>query len=87
MALPPTVTGLSPLARGNRMGAHRTRKDWGPIPARTGQPQIGAIAIGLRKAYPRSHGATYLVSLQGLWLQGLSPLARGNLEQPSTELL
>ena len=79
MALPPTVTGLSPLARGNRMGAHRTRKDWGPIPARTGQPQIGAIAIGLRKAYPRSHGATSRVGRVLLDWMGLSPLARGNL--------
>ena len=53
----------------------------GPIPARTGQPQRGRKALGLDRAYPRSHGAT---STSGLVLtpgEGLSPLARGNLKE------
>ena len=76
--------GLSPLARGNR-----TQEAWanawgGPIPARTGQPDYEPLQQERIGAYPRSHGATQVAADLGLTLEGLSPLARGNL--PASEM-
>ena len=70
--------GLSPLARGNRRARLVIHHRSGPIPARTGQPTSTAWPMDMRRAYPRSHGATSwrLRSITASW--GLSPLARGN---------
>ena len=77
-ASPSPQQGLSPLARGNLIGVAERVVALGPIPARTGQPQIGAIATGLPRAYPRSHGATGFTQMVFPLGCGLSPLARGN---------
>ena len=74
----PSEMGLSPLARGNRAPGGKPCKGEGPIPARTGQPLQGHAGGALRRAYPRSHGATPVVSSAILSAKGLSPLARGN---------
>ena len=70
--------GLSPLARGNR--GHRLGPPaWrGPIPARTGQPNLQSISASSNTAYPRSHGATAPLLPLSFPSPGLSPLARGN---------
>ena len=73
--------GLSPLARGNHHHAGQPRWLPGPIPARTGQPGLGAPDSCSSWAYPRSHGATVAESAGVFPIQGLSPLARGNLGQ------
>ena len=71
--------GLSPLARGNPAQTPRLFAPAGPIPARTGQPIPNSpVGVGQR-AYPRSHGATRIGALLHLAVEGLSPLARGNL--------
>ena len=71
--------GLSPLARGNREKCATHHGACGPIPARTGQP-MGQFGSGfLARAYPRSHGATVGPAIALCLVEGLSPLARGNL--------
>ena len=72
------AAGLSPLARGNQNELVLPCFWLGPIPARTGQPGAGCTGRGLLGAYPRSHGATPVVSSSPLAYPGLSPLARGN---------
>ena len=71
--------GLSPLARGNLLGALGLQRTNGPIPARTGQPQPGSQCHRPPGAYPRSHGATVPWMAPPTVIVGLSPLARGNL--------
>ena len=73
------LTGLSPLARGNRAWPNTPGPRSGPIPARTGQPNEMIRAITAARAYPRSHGATRTTLIFISSLLGLSPLARGNL--------
>ena len=79
------VSGLSPLARGNRVALLRLCAFVRPIPARAGQPDADALDRRWNGAYPRSRGAT----VQGLRLfwghYGLSPLARGNLGLQAAE--
>ena len=74
----PLFAGLSPLARGNPNQYLRKRLERGPIPARTGQPQVGGAVVVAGRAYPRSHGATDNALFPMRYLLGLSPLARGN---------
>ena len=75
---PPSLAGLSPLARGNRGRGCRNPAGGRPIPARTGQPCRDCAQDTWRGAYPRSHGATCpALPRCGSW-RGLSPLARGN---------
>ena len=71
--------GLSPLARGNRQHPAASPARRGPIPARAGQPSPTCLIALLRRAYPRSRGATDLVAKVHALKKGLSPLARGNL--------
>ena len=71
--------GLSPLARGNRGKTCSVVMVIGPIPARTGQPWLTRHSSRGRRAYPRSHGATFKDRIYRSGLTGLSPLARGNL--------
>ena len=53
-----SVTGLSPLARGNLRAVDEAQFDAGPIPARAGQPRCAWRCRLLSRAYPRSRGAT-----------------------------
>ena len=52
------VAGLSPLARGNLDRAAVAGSRLGPIPARAGQPLRLLLGCCIRRAYPRSRGAT-----------------------------
>ena len=74
--------GLSPLARGNQTHAYVQPQIVGPIPARTGQPDDHNGVDRRPRAYPRSHGATWVKVGMSLHHQGLSPLARGNRFAP-----
>ena len=73
-----STTGLSPLARGNQNINNVAGQEYGPIPARTGQPPACAAGRCSAGAYPRSHGATALGGSAWVRKMGLSPLARGN---------
>ena len=73
------LAGLSPLARGNQDLPSAKWSAGGPIPARAGQPGLWPKALPLKKAYPRSRGATNGCCWYMSELRGLSPLARGNL--------
>ena len=80
LRVPPTFwPGLSPLARGNLGQANLGATNYGPIPARAGQPSFADWSEARRWAYPRSRGATPTDRLQYVRTEGLSPLARGNL--------
>ena len=72
-------SGLSPLARGNRLCARVLTAVMGPIPARAGQPGVCEYRPRFGRAYPRSRGATLVKPIWGRQTTGLSPLARGNL--------
>ncbi len=74
--------GLSPLARGNLAMGTESAAPAGPIPARTGQPHPLALHVPHGRAYPRSHGATERIVMDGRIHRGLSPLARGNRAAP-----
>ncbi len=74
--------GLSPLARGNRTLTQYPGQHIGPIPARAGQPSRPTILMRRTWAYPRSRGATSRSCDRLEFGEGLSPLARGNLEDP-----
>ena len=79
MVTPITLSlGLSPLARGNRLASPPGFCLTGPIPARAGQPQSSEPLNTLKRAYPRSRGATSRVTRSLCRCLGLSPLARGN---------
>ena len=52
------ASGLSPLARGNRVGLDQVAGLEGPIPARAGQPRLAVAPNSSPWAYPRSRGAT-----------------------------
>jgi len=73
--------GLSPLARGNRVGRRRWSAKIGPIPARAGEPDSDRQRSTPAGAYPRSRGGTNTTQHQDSGRQGLSPLARGNRSQ------
>ena len=77
-AVPSANWGLSPLARGNLSRPTRRGCAGGPIPARAGQPRTDSPDCVLRRAYPRSRGATPAPSRSTQPAKGLSPLARGN---------
>ena len=73
-----SLTGLSPLARGNRHAHSRAADRDGPIPARAGEPSRFGLRALFCWAYPRSRGGTAPVLKSPKRLTGLSPLARGN---------
>ena len=79
--------GLSPLARGNQVAKLHQCVVFGPIPARAGQPRWPALLHRRVGAYPRSRGATAAGLEAKALLQGLSPLARGNLTHSPVHLL
>ena len=78
--------GLSPLARGNHRRGHLWLASLGPIPARAGEPEPCLSHDDFARAYPRSRGGTDNSTSQKRLPKGLSPLARGNLEDKSTSL-
>ncbi len=71
--------GLSPLTRGNQVGAREVGVREGPIPAHAGQPAAPAAVRPGAGAYPRSRGATRAKLRRLGGSKGLSPLTRGNL--------
>ncbi len=77
-------SGLSPLARGNPQSRCATHARSRPIPARAGQPSIARCSCAVRRAYPRSRGATSCWRIVYCRCSGLSPLARGNLPPSGT---
>ena len=77
--------GLSPLARGNQCQGDSDDREKGPIPARAGEPAWRATGCAARWAYPRSRGGTVTTSVSMGASGGLSPLARGNLEEGNFE--
>ena len=76
------VAGLSPRARGNRptflIAIIRTRS----IPACAGDPVTLFFRAEAVRVYPRVRGGTRLPARWLLRQAGLSPRARGNLEEP-----
>jgi len=76
---PSPSQGLSPLARGNPLGAAALDGQHGSIPACAGEPGwIGFRHHGWR-VYPRLRGGTSTCDNEHTAASGLSPLARGNL--------
>ena len=73
--------GLSPLTRGNQVATEGACGASGPIPAHAGQPSTDLQVSRLRRAYPRSRGATVTVTWNATYQRGLSPLTRGNQAQ------
>ena len=71
--------GLSPLARGNLNPSDFALTVTGPIPARAGEPLTRQPLPCPAGAYPRSRGGTGWTDMTLTSMQGLSPLARGNL--------
>ena len=72
--------GLSPLARGNLPEIVCCTASMGTIPARAGEPDYAYRSWCLCGDYPRSRGGTHLIIYWVVVVRGLSPLARGNLE-------
>ena len=72
------LRGLSPHARGNRCCAGRPSGARGSIPARAGQPESGGSRWAGQWVYPRTRGATQLIATTNVYIEGLSPHARGN---------
>ena len=77
-----TSVGLSPLTRGNRGALCSLGRAQGPIPAHAGQPRMMKSRHYSTRAYPRSRGATYSRRNAMMSCTGLSPLTRGNRQQP-----
>ena len=73
--------GLSPHARGNRVGALRCTHGFGPIPACAGEPYFQMERCSCDWAYPRMRGGTQRALLMALNGEGLSPHARGNRDR------
>ena len=71
--------GLSPLARGNPPAFDLRHRAVRPIPARAGEPRSTRPTATNSRAYPRSRGGTKGALTERWAIQGLSPLARGNL--------
>jgi hypothetical protein len=77
---PTSALGLSPRARGN-LGRMRWRALWlGPIPACAGEPNTEKCIKTILGAYPRVRGGTDSKAVLQVWHEGLSPRARGNLD-------
>ena len=72
------IYGLSPRARGNHTAAYLYGKGIRSIPACAGEPWRRMITLRSSKVYPRVRGGTAELGDPYLYLQGLSPRARGN---------
>ncbi len=76
------LTGLSPLARGNHTRKSELLDTSRPIPARAGESKTTSMILVFNRAYPRSRGGILQRQYQQRLEQGLSPLARGNPDDP-----
>ena len=77
-----SVSGLSPLVRGN-LDHPEFAGGWNrSIPARAGKPVGGKTVAYMERVYPRSCGETAGRSSKARHTQGLSPLVRGNHRGP-----
>ena len=77
------AVGLSPRVRGNLLERRHLYHGLWSIPARTGEPLIGAFDRAEVLVYPRAYGGTTApYGLKGT-LPGLSPRVRGNPERIS----
>ena len=74
--------GLSPLTRGNRVAKKFALRKIGPIPAHAGEPICNSKAGHRQWAYPRSRGGTTSNQSRHPPKSGLSPLTRGNRDEP-----
>ena len=79
------LKGLSPFARGNLLVVACLWCGPGPIPVRTGEPEIESASNCFSRAYPRSHGGTQIKHGAMQTQCGLSPFARGNRELKSID--
>ncbi len=73
--------GLSPHARGNLSSGKPLSHRQGPIPACAGEPPDRHCDHHSKRAYPRMRGGTGHVLITDKPGLGLSPHARGNLEE------
>ena len=70
--------GPSPLARGSLHVVGFDADAVGSIPARAGQPDMGAVLRHITRVHPRSRGAARRAGKARRTNQGPSPLARGS---------
>ena len=73
-----TVKGLSPRVRGNPGRRAGRLLLPGSIPACAGEPRQGLPQRHFLRVYPRVCGGTYLRTVPGAYVEGLSPRVRGN---------
>ena len=78
LAKSPPDHGLSPRVRGNPGTPGTFWSALGSIPARAGEPCIGAAAKGGSRVYPRACGGTEGAEAEYNKEVGLSPRVRGN---------
>ena len=78
------MSGSSPLTRGKRTKALRSRYTRGLIPAHAGKTRASKSAPHLGQAHPRSRGENGTFTCATRALTGSSPLTRG--KQPPEEL-
>ena len=74
----PLAQGLSPHARGSRLGVYRKRLVLGSIPACAGEPDCRHGRRGLIGVYPRMRGGAHRTNTGLMTDGGLSPHARGS---------
>ena len=73
--------GLPPRVRGNRQRVQDGERQYGPTPARAGQPRYARAVRSVPWAYPRACGATSSVSAPPWMASGLPPRVRGNRDR------
>ena len=74
----PSINGLSPRERGNRLGRRNAPEPVGSIPARAGEPPLRLRPLGASPVYPRASGGTSPATSSAQSGRGLSPRERGN---------
>ena len=74
----PSLWGLSPPTRGNRLVFAPLPLSWGSIPAHAGEPRVVSPSVIGSKVYPRPRGGTRLLGESRRTGGGLSPPTRGN---------
>ena len=81
----PYCAGLSPLARGTPPALDERQQEWRFIPAGAGNSQYHYIKECRIPVYPRWRGELFSGPAFQPWCRGLSPLARGTLNNLITE--
>ena len=74
----PSLAGLSPRGRGNRVQRWDVRTRCGSIPAWAGEPLLGPLGVITQTVYPRVGGGTGMARKTSQSALGLSPRGRGN---------